>query len=75
METIVGHLRASNGVAVHCHGGTGRTGTVIGAVLVRLGHDPEEVCDWLHQVHVARGRDGWPESDWQQSVLRGFRAA
>jgi len=51
-------------------GGRGRTGTVIGVVLVRLGHDPDAVIDYLHQLAVGRGRRGWPESAWQAEVVR-----
>jgi len=43
---------------------------VIGVVLVRLGHDPDAVIDYLHQLAVGRGRRGWPESAWQAEVVR-----
>ncbi len=58
------------GVIVHCAGGTGRTGTVIGAVLVSLGAKPNAVAAWLDAVHKLRGRPGWPESPWQAEALR-----
>ena len=48
----------------------GRTGTVIGAALVMLGHDPETVVDWLHRVQRTRGKRGWPEQPWQEQVVR-----
>jgi hypothetical protein len=68
---VVAALDAGTGVAVHCMGGRGRAGTVLGATLVRLGHDPDDVVDYLHRVHVGRGRkDGWPESPWQADVVR-----
>jgi hypothetical protein len=51
-------------------GGRGRTGTVIGVALVRLGHDPDAVIEYLHQLAVGRGRRGWPESPWQAEVVR-----
>lgn len=60
---------AGEGVVVHCHGGRGRTGAVIGSALVRLGHPPEEVVDWLHRVQRTRGRRGWPEQRWQAEVV------
>jgi hypothetical protein len=62
--------RAGEGVAVHCRGGRGRTGAVIGAALVRLGHDPDAVVKWLHGVQRTRGRRGWPEQQWQADVVR-----
>jgi hypothetical protein len=57
------------GVAVHCHAGIGRTGTVIGAVLVSLGYAHAEVAGWLDAVQRARGAPGWPESPWQLDSL------
>lgn len=57
------------GVSVHCHAGIGRTGTVIGAVLVSLGHPADEVASWLNAVQRARGAAGWPESAWQRANL------
>jgi hypothetical protein len=65
-------LRDREGVIVHCEGGTGRSGTVIGATLVVLGEDPVAVAAWLNGVHRARGRAGWPESPWQRDVLDRF---
>ena len=67
---VVAHLERGVGVAVHCMGGRGRTGTVIGVALVRLGSDPETVVDYLDRVAKARGRRGWPESPWQSAVVR-----
>lgn len=64
------------GVAVHCRAGIGRTGTVIGAVLVSLGYPSAEVVPWLDAVQRARGCPGWPESPWQLDnldVLDGSR--
>jgi protein-tyrosine phosphatase len=71
---VVEHIARGDGVAVHCMGGRGRTGTVLGVALVRLGHDPDAVCDYLHRVAVGRGRRGWPESTWQAGVVRAATA-
>jgi protein-tyrosine phosphatase len=68
---VVARLVAGEGVVVHCHAGRGRTGTVIGCALVRLGHDPATVVDWLHRVQRTRGKRGWPEQPWQEKVVRG----
>jgi hypothetical protein len=70
-ELVVERMQAGEGVVVHCHAGRGRTGTVIGCALVRLGHDPETVVDWLHRVQRTRGKRGWPEQPWQAQVVRG----
>jgi hypothetical protein len=66
---VVAHLGRGIGVAVHCMGGRGRTGTVIGTALVRLGHDPDDVVAHLDRVAKMRGRRGWPESPWQAAVV------
>lgn len=71
---VIAHVERGEGVAVHCMGGRGRTGTVLGVTLVRLGHDSEEVVEYLHRLAVGRGRRGWPESEWQADVVRGASA-
>jgi hypothetical protein len=70
-DDVVAHLERGIGVAVHCMGGRGRTGTVLGVALVRLGHEPDAVVDYLHRVATGRGRRGWPESAWQADVVKG----
>jgi hypothetical protein len=71
---VVDGLRAGNGVAVHCRGGRGRAGTVLGVSLVLLGHDADEVVAYLDRIHTIRGKGGWPESAWQAETVRGFKA-
>jgi hypothetical protein len=66
----VEYLERGIGVAVHCMGGRGRTGTVVGVALVRLGHEPDAVVAHLDRLAKARGRRGWPESPWQAAVVR-----
>ena len=70
---VVAHRERGIGVAVHCMGGRGRTGTVIGVALVTLGHDPDVVITHLDRVAKARGRRGWPESPWQSGVVGSIR--
>jgi Swiss Army Knife protein, DSP-PTPase phosphatase domain len=67
---VVDHVTRGIGVAVHCMGGCGRTGTVLGVALVQLGHDPNSVVEYFHRVMVGRGRRGWPESEWQSELVR-----
>ncbi len=62
-------LRAGQGVIVHCAGGTGRTGTVIGVALRHLGMPGAEVVRYLDRLHRERGQDGWPESPWQAGLV------
>ena len=73
-DDVLQHLDAGIGVAVHCMGGRGRTGTVIGVALARLGFDREELVAHLSRVAVARGRRGWPESEWQADMVRTLGA-
>jgi len=70
VDRVLERLMGGAGVVVHCAGGTGRTGTVLGCVLVRLGHEPGRVVEYLDGVHRARGRAGWPEAEWQAEVVR-----
>jgi len=65
-------LARGEGVVVHCAGGTGRTGTVIGCILRGLGFSAAEALDYLNRLHQSRGRDGWPESGWQATVVEGM---
>lgn len=65
-------LADGRNVAVHCRAGIGRTGLVIGAVLVSEGHDPATVTAWVNAVQQARGSRGWPESPWQSDLLTSF---
>ncbi len=62
------------GVVSHCAGGCGRTGMLLGAVLVGLGVPSAEVTAYLDRVHIARGTSGWPESPWQAAALRQLEA-
>ncbi|HXX40251.1 MAG TPA: hypothetical protein VEP50_19210 [bacterium] len=68
-DAVVETLHAGHGVIVHCLGGTGRSGTVIGCVLRKLGYGAPEVVSYLDRLHKARGKTGWPESPWQGDLL------
>ena len=68
-DIVVDCWQSGEGVVVHCHGGRGRTGTVLGTALVLMGHDATVVSDWLHRVQRMRGRRGWPEQPWQAEVV------
>lgn len=62
-------LEIGEGVIVHCAGGRGRTGTVLGVVLRRFGYSGLEAAGFLDAVHRARGKAGWPEAPWQREVV------
>lgn len=74
VRVIVSSLRAGRGVIVHCWGGRGRTGTVLGCALRELGYDANATVDYLDRIHVARGKEGWPESPWQSNLVRQWKS-
>ena len=63
-------MRAGDGVAVHCRGGLGRTGTVLAAVLVWLGDGAEEAI-----VKVRAARPMAIQTKAQADFVRGFAHA
>jgi protein-tyrosine phosphatase len=68
-------LLLGEGVAVHCVGGTGRTGTVIACTLREFGLPLSDVLDYMKRLNVARGKQhGWPESRWQLEQVEQWRA-
>ena len=68
-RAVLARLAAGEGVIVHCAGGRGRTGTVLGCVLRGFGYPATEVVSFLDEIHRLRGKPGWPESDWQREVV------
>jgi len=61
------------GVAIHCVGGRGRTGTVVGAFLHTLGVPHATIIERLNLAYQTAGRPGWPESPWQAEVVGRIR--
>jgi protein-tyrosine phosphatase len=56
LDAIDAALAAGQIVYLHCYGGIGRTGTVVGCYLVRRGMDGEAAL-----AHIARLRQGTPD--------------
>jgi len=61
LDTLDAALKAEQGVYVHCWGGIGRTGTVVGCYLVRHGMTGPAALE-----EIARLRKGMPNA-WVQS--------
>ena len=65
---LVAALVKGESIAVHCAAGLGRTGTIVGCVLVDLGIAPADALITLKEV---RG-PGCPENHGQREFVRGF---
>jgi protein-tyrosine phosphatase len=73
VRVAVSKIQSGAGVVVHCAGGTGRTGTVIGCILRELGCHGRTVVDYLDDLNrKGRGRSGWPEATWQADLVLRF---
>ena len=64
-QLAASYVRGGEGVVVHCVGGTGRTGTVVACTLRALGWSADEAI-----AAVRAHRPRWPESPWQEEVVR-----
>jgi protein-tyrosine phosphatase len=63
-------VRDGRFVVVHCHGGVGRSGLIVGATLVALGATPDAA---MTAMATARGHRA-PETWRQRAMLRGLAA-
>jgi protein-tyrosine phosphatase len=72
VDMVLSRLDRGEGVVVHCVGGTGRTGTVLGCVLRSMGYPAEDIIAHLNELNLSRGKRGWPESPWQAEMIRRF---
>ena len=72
LDTIRTELTLGRPVYVHCWGGVGRTGTVIGCWLADTGLDADAVSDRLAQLRTATRKAGRPspETSEQLDVIR-----
>lgn len=77
LDRIDGALAAGRMVYVHCWGGTGRTGTVVGCFLVRHGLSGEaalsRTLDLWRKMEKAPRRAGSPETHRQREFVRQWR--
>lgn len=76
LDSIGAALDDGRTVYVHCWGGIGRTGTVVGCWLVRCGRTGEEaldqVADWWRGVEKAWRRPESPETPEQCDYVRNW---
>ncbi|MBI3049127.1 MAG: hypothetical protein HYY76_12545 [Acidobacteria bacterium] len=74
VSATVAAWKSGDGVVVHCVGGRGRSGTVLGCALREIGFSADEAIAFLDRVHKARGKPGWPESPWQSALVKDWQA-
>ena len=85
LDAIDGHLRGEGSVYLHCWGGKGRTGTVVGCWLVRHGYgspdaldDPDGgddvifVLDDLRRGDLGAGHQPSPDTPDQEAFIRSW---
>lgn len=76
LDQIDAWLAEGRNVYVHCWGGIGRTGTVVGCYLVRRGMKPEAALRYIAQLRRSTP-DGWrpsPETQEQRRMVLNWRA-
>jgi predicted protein tyrosine phosphatase len=63
-------------VYVHCQGGIGRTGTVVGCLLVRHTLEPDAALSKIAELRKGAPNENWrsPESDEQVNFVKSWKA-
>ena len=73
LDLVDAELDAGEVVYVHCYGGRGRTGTVVGSWLVRHGQSGEEALATIARLRADAGLEGEsPETDEQRALVLGW---
>ena len=78
MRSILDHLQSrldeGHNVYLHCWGGIGRTGTVVGCYLIELGMSADQALEHIAQHWTTVGQSAWfprsPETDEQVEFIR-----
>ena len=76
LDAIDGAIDAGRTVYVHCWGGIGRTGTVVGCWLVRHGHTGrgalDQIAEWWQHVEKSWRVLRSPQTDEQRDYVRNW---
>ena len=71
LDTLEGALGAHHKVYLHCHGGIGRTGTVVGCHLVDRGLTGPEALEEIRRLRMEHGcHPHSPETEQQFAMVR-----
>jgi hypothetical protein len=75
LDLIDSELAAGGVVYLHCFGGIGRTGTVVGCHLVRHGTPPDEAIEAIGRLRADTDTADWPspESEEQCELVETWR--
>jgi protein-tyrosine phosphatase len=76
LDTIDRVIDEGGTIYVHCWGGIGRTGTIVGCWLVRHGMTGEEALDRVKELWETRPDSGWstsPQTDDQFDYVRKWQ--
>jgi hypothetical protein len=76
LRMVIGEVEARHGVYVHCLGGVGRTGTVLGCLAISRGTPPKEVPAKLADLRKATSRADRvsPETAEQRKFVANWKA-
>ena len=77
LATLHSAIAEGETVYLHCWGGVGRTGTVVGCLLVEGGAPPEVALDTLRELrqHTQRAHRVSPETEAQRILVESWRGA
>lgn len=70
LDTLDSAMESGHTVYLHCHGGRGRTGTVVGCWLVRHGRTGEQA---LARIAELRGDHESPETREQRAFVLNWK--